>query len=89
MDDDEIRSVVTRLARRDRDGGHAIERSAILAEGSDCAEIEAWIVAHGGAPETQSHAVGRGLHAQRSADAAAQRPPVNARYVLPRGALDA
>ena len=88
MDDDAIRTVVTRLARKDGAGGHAIERSAILAEGSDCAEIEAWIVAHGGAPETQSHVVGRGLHAQRSADAAARRPPVNTRYVLPRGALD-
>lgn len=89
MDDDAIRTVVTRLARKDSNGGHAIERSAILAEGPDCAEIEAWIVAHGGAPETTSPTMGRGLHAERSADAAAQRAPVNARYVLPRGALDA
>jgi hypothetical protein len=89
MDDAAIRAVVTRLARKQRGGGHAIERSAILAEGPDCAEIEAWIVAHGGAPETTEHTMGRGLHAQRSADAAAQRAPVNARYVLPHGALDA
>jgi hypothetical protein len=51
MDDDAIRTLLRRLGRRDAGGGLAIERSAVLAEGSDCAEIEAWIVAHGGVAE--------------------------------------
>jgi hypothetical protein len=88
MVDDSIRSLVTRLARRNAGGGLAIERSAILAEGSDCAEIEAWIVAHGGTAEAAAPVKGRGLHADRTTRAAADRAPVNARYVLPAGALD-
>jgi hypothetical protein len=35
VDDDEIRAVVTRLARPHPAGGEVIERAAILAEGSD------------------------------------------------------
>jgi hypothetical protein len=88
MDDDAIRTLLRRLGRRDPGGGLAIERSAVLAEGSDCAEIEAWIVAHGGVAEGPAPVRGRGLHADRTTRAAAERAPVNVRYVLPPGALD-
>src|SRR4051794_40409595 len=50
-EDAAIRAAVIRLARPDGDGGAVIERAAILAEGLPAAEIEAWIVAHGGEPE--------------------------------------
>jgi hypothetical protein len=88
-DDDEIRAVVARLARRHPSGGVVIERAAILAEGADSAALLAWIAAHAGRPEAAPPAkkVG-GLHGARlSASSGAEgRPP--ARYVLPAAALD-
>ena len=51
MDDEAIRSVVTRLARSHSSGGEVIERAAILAEGGDFPAVMAWITAHGGKPE--------------------------------------
>ena len=50
IDDAEIRAIVERLARPAKSGGHTIERAAILAEGANCGEIEAWIVRNGGEP---------------------------------------
>ena len=52
MDDDAICALVTRLARPHASGGEVIERAAILAEGADFAAIMAWVIAHGGKPET-------------------------------------
>jgi hypothetical protein len=87
-DDDAIRAVIERLARRHRSGGVVIERAAILAEGADCAAVVAWITAHDGLPEEAiaSSTSKGGLHGPRLSDpVAANRPP--ARYVLPAAAL--
>src|ERR1017187_10758486 len=51
MDDEEIRALVTRLARPHRSGGEVIERAAIFADGADFAEVMAWITARGGTAE--------------------------------------
>ena len=51
LDNDAIRATVTRLARPRADGGHVIERAAIVAAGGDAATIESWILAHAGQPE--------------------------------------
>ena len=59
-DDDAICALLTRLARPDASGGDIIERAAILAAGSDFAAIVAWVIAHGGKPETVAAAVPRG-----------------------------
>ncbi|GAC1325714.1 MAG: hypothetical protein NVSMB25_24460 [Thermoleophilaceae bacterium] len=81
--DDPTLAIVRRLARRHPSGGSVIERAAILAEGADCAEVVAWIVAHAGVAEEASETPNRGLHSARAATSS--RPP--ARYVLPAGAL--
>ena len=43
MDDDAIRSLLTRLGRAHPSGGTVIERAAILAEGADFDVVMAWI----------------------------------------------
>jgi hypothetical protein len=86
--DDAIRTTVARLARRHPSGGTVIERAAILAEGTDCTAVVAWIIAHDGEPEAAlSTASRRGLHSPRLSEAIGPdaRPPL--RYVLPAGAL--
>jgi hypothetical protein len=88
MDDDAIRDLVIRLSRADVSGGNTIERAAILAEGSDLAAVEAWILARGGKPEAAVHApAARGLHSSRlsGGDRTQTSPP--ARYLLPAGSL--
>lgn len=88
MDDDTIRTLVTRLARPHRSGGEVIERAAILAEGADCAEVVAWIAAHEGQPEAAAPAVAsRGLHSARLSDSGGVGASAPRRYVLPPGAL--
>jgi hypothetical protein len=85
-DDELARAVVTRLSRPDRSGHVVIERAAILAEGSGSTGILAWIVAHGGEPETAVAPTKQGLHSRRLQDPGpANRPPL--RYVLPAAAL--
>jgi hypothetical protein len=81
---DLILATVTRLARSRPDGGHVIERAAILAAGPDATAIEAWIIGHGGLPEHATPAA-MGLHSER-VDA---RQPGRAalRFLLPPGAL--
>ena len=89
MDDDEIRLLVTRLARADPSGGTVIERAAILAEGTDVAAVMEWILARGGKPQAIAETTTRrGLHGPRlqTSGLAQNRPP--ARFVLPPGALD-
>ena len=84
--EDDVRAVVARLSRRHPSGGTVIERAAILAEGRDAREVVAWVIAHGGEPESASVAPTRGLHGQRMADrAASTATPL--RYVLPAGAI--
>ena len=87
-DDESIRSLVRRLGRRHPSGGTVIERAAILAEGADFEAVMAWIVDHGGRPETTvTKAPSSGLYGSRgqSDDARSARPP--SRFVLPADAL--
>jgi hypothetical protein len=89
MDDDAIQAVVKRLARPHASGGEVIERSVILAEGSDSGDIIEWILAHAGVPDsTSATAARRGLHGFRDelTPNAQQRPPL--RFVLPAGSFD-
>jgi len=86
--DEEIRTLLSRLARRHPSGGTVVERVAIVAEGADSAEVVAWILAHEGEPEaTGAKASKGGLHSPRLSEPIRSegRPP--ARYVLPAGAL--
>ena len=89
MDDDDIRTLVKRIARRSSKGGATVERATLLAEGSDVGEIEAWIVRAGGTPESAAPVRGAGLNADRINEREASRTPAPLRYVLPPGALDA
>jgi hypothetical protein len=87
MDDQEIRTLLSRLARPHASGGQAVERAAILAEGAEFPAILGWITAHAGQPETMvaSSSSGGGLHSSRMNENAGAdgRPPQ--RYVLPSG----
>jgi hypothetical protein len=80
-----VRAAALRLARPCGEGAAVIERAAILAEGSPSAAIEAWVIAHGGRPETSpSEAAAPGLYGLRSV---AGRGLAPRRYVLPATAL--
>jgi hypothetical protein len=85
--DGTIRATVMRLARPDGYGGAVVERAAIVAEGLPAAEIESWIVAHGGEPEAPLIAARPGRYGLRSDESllTGARPP--RRYVLPADAL--
>jgi hypothetical protein len=91
IDEAEIKQLVIRLARPRASGGHAVERAALLSCGSDFDAIEAWILRHGGEPESAvTRTAGSGGLLGLRTDAVAQqrasaRPPV--RYGLPVGAL--
>jgi hypothetical protein len=92
MDDDDIRTLVTRLARPHPSGGDVVERVAILAEGEGFAEVMKWIETHGGKPEeTAVTPTGRsarhGLHGQRLTDTNRPGSEKPRRFVLPPGAL--
>jgi hypothetical protein len=86
MDDEAIRTLVTRLSRPHPSGGKVIERAAILAEGADSSAVLTWITAHAGEPEEPAPGPsGRpGLYSARL-DEGDRRPPL--RYVLPQGVL--
>jgi uncharacterized protein (DUF58 family) len=89
MDDQAIRSLVTRLARAHPSVGDVIERAAILAEGADSRAVVTWIVDHGGTPEaTAATPLRRGLHGALVHAGGGSEPRVPSRYVLPAGALD-
>jgi hypothetical protein len=89
IDETTIHAIVVRLARPIASGAHTIDRAAILAEGSDGAEIEAWIVREGGEPHIDAAPPrGRGLHADREHARLSPAGAVPSRYVLPAGALD-
>ncbi len=90
MEDDAIRSLVTRLARPHASGGDVIATAAILAEGADYAEVMTWITAHDGAPEAAVAQTPKGgLHGARFSAGGAAGPPTEKvrRFVLPPGAL--
>jgi len=81
-DEDELRTVVDRLARSDRAGGRVIERAALLAEGTRSTALIEWLGAHGWEPEAPAAATprGGGIHGQREQRSASPAAP--ARYVL-------
>jgi hypothetical protein len=88
VDDDAIRTMVTRLSRPHRSGGQVIERAAILAEGANSSAVLTWIAAHAGEPEELAPvASGHGLHGARLHDSDGADPRTPLRYVLPPGAL--
>jgi hypothetical protein len=85
--DGAIRATVMRLARPDGYGAAVVERAAIVAEGLPAAEIERWIVAHGGEPEAPLIATRPGRYGLRPDESRliGARPP--RRYVLPADVL--
>src|SRR4051794_22815425 len=88
LDDDAIRSILTRLGRAHPSGGTVIERAAILAEGADFEAVMAWIVAHGGEPEATLPSASRsGLHGSRVHESGGSARRAPSRLVLPAGAL--
>jgi|tagenome__1003787_1003787.scaffolds.fasta_scaffold18508046_1 hypothetical protein len=92
MDDEAIRTLVTRLARPHPSGGDVIERVAILAEGDGFAEVMKWIEVHGGKPEEDAVPAApsgkrHGLHGQRLTDTSRPGSEPPRRFVLPPGAL--
>ncbi|PZS11229.1 MAG: hypothetical protein DLM64_06900 [Solirubrobacterales bacterium] len=88
MEDQEIRSLLSRLARPHASGGQVIERAAILAEGAEFPAIMAWITAHAGQPEatTAPSSVG-GLHSSRMNEGGEPDRRAPQRYVLPTATL--
>jgi hypothetical protein len=88
VDDNGIRTLLTRLARPHPSGGKVIERAAIVSQGLDSTEVLRWITAHEGRPETLTpRAAARGLHSARLAEDHGGTPREPLRYVLPAGAL--
>ncbi len=88
MDDDGIRTLLSRLARPHPSGGQAIERAALLAAGPDFPQVLAWITDHDGHPEAlESVAVGGGLHGSRVSGGGSGLPTTPLRYVLAAGVL--
>jgi hypothetical protein len=88
MDEDAIRTLVTRLSRPHRSGGDVIERAAILASGPDSSAVVAWIVAHDGKPEAAvATAKTRALYGSRLREGTGSGPRLPLRYVLPPGTL--
>jgi hypothetical protein len=86
--DEEIRALLSRLARRHPSGGTVIERVAIVAEGADSAEVVAWILDHAGKPEAAAATSSKGgLHSPRLSEPMGSEPRPPARYVLPADAL--
>jgi hypothetical protein len=84
VEEDEIRTLLGRLARRHPSGGKVVERAAILAEGADFTEVMAWIEAHGGKPEAVVKAAPKGgLHGARMGESGSNAPPTPSRFVLP------
>ena len=89
VDDQAIRSLVTRLARAHPSGGTVIERAAIVAEGSDARAVVTWILDHGGTPEAMAPTSDRrGLHGSLLHVGVGSEPRTQSRYPMPAGALD-
>ncbi len=84
---DAIGVLVRRLARPHTSGGMVIERSVILAEGSDSGAILSWISEHDGvADSTVAPARSSGLHGLRETPRLDSAPA--RRFVLPAHAFD-
>ncbi len=90
MEDDDIRTLVTRLSRPHRSGGRVIERAAILADGADSTAVISWIESNGGVSEDAVAAKAKGgLHTARTNTSDLSRPATPLRYVVPATALSA
>jgi hypothetical protein len=90
MDDDEIRTLIARIARPRAAGGQTIERAALLAAGPDLDQVIAWITEHHGEPESTPApaAAGGGLHGGRLKHTGGSPNTLKpARYILPAGVL--
>ena len=89
MDDDEIRSLLTRLARPHPSGGRVVERAAIFAEGADFDVVRRWILGHGGEAEAAVSTATRhgGLHGSRLHHSGGSDAREPSRFVLPPGVL--
>jgi hypothetical protein len=88
VDDDAVRTSVTRLSRPHASGGEVIERAAILAESADSSAVLTWIAADAGEPQDLAPRVcGRSLHSARVDDSEGADPRTPLRYVLPPGAV--
>jgi hypothetical protein len=88
MEEEQILTLVKRLARPHASGGAVIERAAILAEGSDFASVMTWIADHDGQPEaTVAAGSTHGLHGSRFTNASTEHRGTPLRYVLPAGTL--
>jgi hypothetical protein len=85
----DVRALLARLGRPHASGGTVVERAALLAEGADFDATMAWIVEHGGQPETAvvRAAPQGGLHGARRDSVARGAARAPQRYVLPPGAL--
>jgi hypothetical protein len=89
VDDQAIRSLVSRLARAHPSGGSVVERAAIVAAGADARAVVTWIVDHGGTAEAAvPTAQRRGLHGALLHAGGGSEPRAPSRYVLPAGVLD-
>ena len=89
MDDDAIRSLLTRLGRAHPAGGTVIERAAVVAADADSEAVLTWILDHGGQPEAAVETATRhGLHGSRLHGGGGSEPRAPSRFVLPAGALD-
>jgi hypothetical protein len=89
VDDDEIRSLLTRLGRAHPAGGTVIERAAVMSVGADAGAVMEWILAHGGQPEAAAETSTRhGLHGSSLHTSGGSQPRNPSRFVLPAGALD-
>jgi hypothetical protein len=86
MTTDAIADLVRRLARPHDSGGMVIERSVILAEGTNSAAIMSWISDHDGiADSTTASTRSHGLHGPRANAALQAEPP--RRFVVPARAF--
>jgi hypothetical protein len=89
VEHDEVKSLVSRLARRQASGGYVVERAAIVAEGADAEAVMSWIVAHGGTAEAAVEtSVRHGLHGSRLHAGGGSRSRSPSRFVLPASALE-
>ena len=89
MEDDDIRTLVKRLARPRPDGASVVERAAIMAAGTDADAVMAWITEHGGEAEEAKPTKRRhGLHGDRLHDDGGTKARNPSRFVLPPGTFD-
>ena len=89
MEESAIEEIVKRLARPHRNGGHVVERVAILAEGADFDAVMRWILDRDGVAETaKAREAPRGIHASRYHDTEGDAAPPPARFILPPGVVD-